>query len=90
MHMSGETALQRAVKNALEDYFQLLENEGGGRLYQCLMTQVEMPLLEFLSEKAEGNQCKMASWLGLSRNTLRKLLQKHGIGKTPPSKRLYG
>jgi Fis family transcriptional regulator len=40
---------------------------------------MEKPLLEYVLNRASGNQSKAAEILGLNRNTLRKKLQQHNI-----------
>ena len=75
------TPLKDAVKAALAKYFITLDGATASNVYQLVMTEIEKPLLETVMQHAEHNQSKAAKWLGLSRNTLRKLLAKYGIGE---------
>jgi Fis family transcriptional regulator len=44
-----------------------------------LLQVVEKPMLELVMECTRSNQSKAAQWLGINRNTLRKLLVQHGM-----------
>ncbi len=63
----------------LQQHFTNLEGEAASNLYSLFMQQVEPPLLEAVMIEAKQNQSKAAKWLGLSRNTLRKLLAKYKL-----------
>lgn len=71
--------LQASIKLAISQYFTNLEGADANNLYELLMNKVERPLLETVMAHANNNQSKAAQWLGLSRNTLRKLLAKYGL-----------
>jgi Fis family transcriptional regulator, factor for inversion stimulation protein len=43
-------------------------------LYKLVLTEVEKPLLEIVLEYTNDNQSLAAKLLGISRNTLRKLI----------------
>jgi Fis family transcriptional regulator len=44
-----------------------------------LLKTMELPLLEVVMEQAEGNQTVAAEILGISRGTLRRMLQDHKL-----------
>ena len=67
------------VKSALEEYFKDLDGEPPHAVYDMLLQSVEKPLLEFVMNRAGGNQSKAAEILGLNRNTLRKKLMQYNI-----------
>lgn len=71
--------LSLSVKNAIQKYFATLEGTDPNNIYALMLTQVERPLLETIMQFANKNQCKAADWLGISRNTLRKLLLKYNL-----------
>ena len=48
-------------------------------LYDRVLREVEMPLIELSLEATRGNQIKAAELLGLNRNTLRKKIQELDI-----------
>jgi two-component system nitrogen regulation response regulator GlnG len=48
-------------------------------LYQRMIDEIEVPLLEIALNNCNGNQIRASELLGLNRNTLRKKLQLHDI-----------
>lgn len=66
-----------AIQQAIARHFVLLDGAPAHDMYNLLMQQVEPALLSVVMEYAHNNQSKAAQWLGLSRNTLRKLLAKY-------------
>ena len=71
--------LSASVRIAIQKYFATLEGTDPSDIYALVLTQVERPLLESVMQFASNNQCKAADWLGISRNTLRKLLLKYNL-----------
>ncbi|RTL86970.1 MAG: response regulator [Hyphomicrobiales bacterium] len=72
-------ALARAVENYVEAYL----GAGKGRsqnLYDQLLAEIEQPLFGKVLDATRGNRLKAAAILGLNRNTLRKKLERVGIG----------
>lgn len=67
------------VKQALELYFQQLKGHDAADLYNMVISEVEKPLLEAVLDYCGYNQSKAAKALGLSRSTLRKKLDQHGL-----------
>jgi two-component system nitrogen regulation response regulator GlnG len=70
--VSGEK-LSASVARHLKRYFDL----HGGQLpppgvYQRILREVELPLIEIALDATAGNQAKCADLLGINRNTLRK------------------
>lgn len=76
---SGLT-LSDHVRHCVEDYFAHLNGHESSGLYQLVLNEVEKPLLETALKHSDFNQSKAAKILGLSRSTLRKKLEQHGIG----------
>jgi two-component system nitrogen regulation response regulator GlnG len=74
MRGGGETEkLSSSVAKHLKRYFDL----HGGALpppgvYQRILREVELPLIEIALDATAGNQAKCADLLGINRNTLRK------------------
>lgn len=79
----GNQTISQAIVSTINQYFTNLDGEHTSDLYQLVISQVEKPLLETILQKADYNQSKAAKWLGISRNTLRKLIAKHmpNLGK---------
>lgn len=68
------------VRHSVEAYFARLNGHDAAGLYQLVLNEVEKPLLETALKHSDFNQSKAAKVLGLSRSTLRKKLEQHGIG----------
>ncbi len=74
LQSAGETdRLSASVEKHLRRYFDL---HGGvlppPGLYQRVLREVELPLIEIALDASGGNQAKCADLLGINRNTLRK------------------
>lgn len=67
------------VKSSIERYFQDLNGEKPGHLYEMVIAEVEAPLLEAVMHFAQDNQSQAAKYLGINRNTLRKKLKLYGL-----------
>ena len=64
-----------SVERHLRRYFDLHGNMlPPPGLYQRILREVELPLIELALEATGGNQAKCAELLGINRNTLRKKL----------------
>lgn len=68
-----EDRLSASIERHLKRYFDLM----GGNLpppglYQRILREVELPLIEIALDATGGNQAKCADLLGINRNTLRK------------------
>lgn len=64
--------LREYVKQALQNYFAHLDGHTPSNLYDLVLEEVEIPLLETVMQFVKKNQCKAATLLGISRGTLRK------------------
>jgi Fis family transcriptional regulator len=71
--------LAACVKNALDEYFKDLDGQPPHAVYEMVLQCIERPLLEYVLNRAEGNQSKAAQILGLNRNTLRKKLKQYNL-----------
>lgn len=78
-HDPGGEPLNAAVRQALETYCRDLNGEEPHEVYQMVIEQVELPLLEIMLAYAGGNQTKAARYLGINRGTLRKKLKLYGL-----------
>ncbi|MEY4750554.1 MAG: hypothetical protein RIQ60_2768 [Pseudomonadota bacterium] len=68
-----------SVRAALDTYFADLRGTEPHALYAMVLAAVELPLLEVVMQRAEGNQSRAAEWLGINRNTLRRKLVEHKL-----------
>ena len=84
--------LSASVEKHLRDYFAAHEgNLPASGLYDCVLREVERPLLAICMEACGGNQIQTAALLGMNRNTLHKKLLALGmikatLKKTPTRK----
>jgi len=74
--------LRKLIQKALESYFAHIDKDMPPKgVYQMVMEETEIPLLETTLAYTQGNQCQAAEILGISRSTLRKKLQQHNLSK---------
>ena len=71
--------LALCVREALDEYFRDLDGQPPHAVYDMVLACMEKPLLEYVMNRAGGNQSKAAAILGLNRNTLRKTLKQHNL-----------
>lgn len=67
------------VREALARYFVDLHGHDVVGLYDMVMSEVELPLLESVLKYTHGNQTRAAEVLGINRGTLRKKLKQYGL-----------
>ncbi len=77
--MMGHCELGISVQKALEEYFKDLDGQPPHAVYDMVLQCMEKPLLEYVMNRAGGNQSKAAEILGLNRNTLRKKLKQYDL-----------
>ena len=73
------TDLALCGREALDEYFRDLDGQPPHAVYDMVLACMEKPLLEYVMNRAGGNQSKAAAILGLNRNTLRKKLKQHNL-----------
>ncbi len=61
--------LHDSVRQALENYFLQLKGQVPNNLYEMVLAEVEMPLLEAVMDYTKENQSRAAILLGISRGT---------------------
>ncbi len=74
---SAEFGFSDRVKAIVGDL--MLDKEQSNSLYTRALEKFEKPMLEEVLRKANGNQIKAATMLGINRNTLRKKLTEYDI-----------
>lgn len=72
--MKRQHDISACIYGALETYFQDLDGEKPGCVYDMVIKSVELPMLEVILKQANGNQTLASQMLGINRNTLRKKL----------------
>ena len=71
--------LRDIIAAAINDYFDQLEGEQPNNVYDLVLGEVELPLLEATLAYTNNNQSKTAEILGLNRGTLRKKLKQFDL-----------
>lgn len=74
--------LKELVRQSIAHYLQQLEGASCSNIYHMVLSEMEKGLLEVVMQHTKGNQSQAAKRLGLSRNTVRKLLEKHRVTGT--------
>jgi Fis family transcriptional regulator len=81
--ITATTAPQQTIRNCVEtamrNYFAQLEGHSVNDVYQMVLAEVEVPLLEVVLEYTHHNQSRAAEVLGLNRGTLRKKLKQYDM-----------
>ncbi len=78
-YSTAPTSLRDSVEHAVTSYFKHLEGQDVTDVYDMVLAEVEIPLLEVVMKYTRHNQTKAAQVLGLNRGTLRKKLKQYGL-----------
>jgi len=76
---SSNSGLSDTVKESLLQFFDDLDDNHPNNLYDMVLSQIELPLLEIILDRVDGNQSKAAECLGINRGTLRKKLKLYDL-----------
>ena len=79
VHAAGRLPQPSSATESLQAALQSLVEQGAPRLYES----VEAALVRCVFEQADANQVQAARLLGVTRNTLRTLLKRHGLLAEP-------
>ena len=71
--------MRECMQRALSNYFTHLGDQQPAQLYDMVLAEVEIPLIEAVMKYTKGNQSKAAVFLGISRGTLRKKLKMYHL-----------
>lgn len=77
--MSRPNEIAESVHRTLERYFLDLDGAKPSAIYSMVIRNVERPMLEFILQRANGNQTVAAEMLGINRNTLRRKLTDYDL-----------
>ena len=77
--IENKTPIAESITQSISEYFKHLEGTEVNNIYELVLREVEKPLIKSIMNFANGNQSQAAKWLGLSRNTLRKLIAKYNL-----------
>ena len=75
--MQKNAPLQEALTSQVNQYLKDMKEQNITDLYDMVIEQVEIPLLQATIEHCKYNQSKATEILGISRGTLRTKLKKH-------------
>lgn len=71
--------LRKHTEDALNLYFESLNGDRPGDLYDLVIGEVERPLFQAVLDYTDGNQSQAAGILGINRGTLRKKLRFYSL-----------
>ncbi len=77
--MSRPNEIAESIHRTLERYFLDLDGAKPSAIYSMVIRNVERPMLEFILQRANGNQTVAAEMLGINRNTLRRKLTDYDL-----------
>jgi Fis family transcriptional regulator len=72
-------SLRDCVKNSVQNYLSQLDGQNVSNVYDLVLSEIEEPLLQAIMHFTDQNQSRAAVILGVSRGTLRKMLEKYGM-----------
>lgn len=76
---TSKKPLHEHTEEALNQYFENLNGNRPGDLYDLVIGEVERPLFKVVMDYTEGNQSLAAGILGINRGTLRKKLKSYSL-----------
>ena len=71
--------LGHQVSKSMRKYFKELDGEKPTDIYNMVLKEVELPLLEIVMKECNDNQSKASKILGINRGTLRTKLKEHKL-----------
>ncbi len=77
--LKNNKPLRKHTEEALDQYFNSLNGDRPGHLYDLVLGQVEEPLFKAVMDYTHGNQSQAAGILGINRGTLRKKLKIYSL-----------
>ena len=71
--------LSHQVSKSMRKYFKELDGEKPTDIYNIVLKEIELPLLEIVMRECNDNQSKASKILGINRGTLRTKLKEHKL-----------
>lgn len=78
----SQTIIKQAMDQSIAEYLNHLDGEAAPKLYNLMMGEAEAALIANALTRCNGNQTHTANMLGISRNTLKKKMQLHGLDES--------
>ena len=75
----GAASLRESVRSAVRKYLDELDGQMSTEVYQMVLAEMEVPLLEEVMAYNRNNQTRASIMLGLNRGTLRKKLKQYNL-----------
>ncbi|MGV0005338.1 MAG: helix-turn-helix domain-containing protein [Candidatus Porifericomitaceae bacterium WSBS_2022_MAG_OTU9] len=75
----GRKCLRDHVRGCVQTYIEHLDGHVTGNLYDTVMAECELPLIQVALNHSKGNVSHAARMLGINRNTLKRKLQHYGL-----------
>jgi len=75
----NQQIIRNCVEQAMRNYFSHLDGHDAADVYEMVLAEVEVPLLQVVLEYTRNNQSRAAEVLGLNRGTLRKKLKQYNM-----------
>ncbi len=73
------SSLHDQITSLIQRYFAKLEGVEPRNVYDLILEEVDIPVLQAVLKYCRGNQSKAARILGLARGTLRKKLKRYNL-----------
>lgn len=77
--VANAQTIRESVAIAMQNYLAHLDGQDVADVYDMVLAEVEVPLLEAIMKYTRKNQTRAATMLGLNRGTLRKKLKQYNM-----------
>ena len=77
--VASAQTIRESVAIAMQNYLSHLDGQDVTDVYDMVLAEVEVPLLEAIMKYTRKNQTRAATMLGLNRGTLRKKLKQYNM-----------
>lgn len=77
--VASAQTIRESVAVAMHNYLMHLDGQDVTDVYDMVLAEVEVPLLEAIMKYTRKNQTRAATMLGLNRGTLRKKLKQYNM-----------
>ncbi len=74
-----QQTIRDCVESAMRNYLGHLDGCDVNNIYEMVLAEVEVPLLEVILHHVRYNQSRASAMLGLNRGTLRKKMKQYGM-----------
>ena len=75
----SNSPLEKTIVDCLDLYFERLGNQSPHAVLEMVTVVTEIPTIQYVLEKTEGNLTKASKILGITRSTLRKKILKYNL-----------